>query len=119
MAADDKLAELIVSVMRGHRPMTTTEIARAIRKRTGAIADKRSVSYALKDNPRRFVRGHRRFFQRSSRWHLVEVGPVDSPGTAEAPVPARPYPPTLSGAAAAELKFREDEPPTNAVGKIA
>ena len=47
----------------------------------------------------------------------IEAGPSDSPGAAGAPVPSRPYPPTLSGAAAADLSFREDEPPANAIGR--
>jgi hypothetical protein len=80
-------------------------------------ADGRSVTAVLVDS-RQFRRSLRRFFERIARWKLVEVGPADNPGTAGAPVPARPYPPTLSGAAAAELSFREDDPP-NAVGRTA
>jgi hypothetical protein len=40
----------------------------------------------------------------------VEAGSGGAPGAAGAPVPARPHPPTLSGGAAAELTFGEDEP---------
>jgi len=47
----------------------------------------------------------------------VEAGSGDDPGGAGAPVPARPYPPTLSSGARAPLSFEQDEPPTNAVGK--
>lgn len=121
MSSEERLAELITMVMRGGRPMTASEIARAIRRRTKVKTDARSVATVLTVHSRHFKRSPRRFlfFQRSSRWELVEVGPTDSPGTAGAPVPAWPYRPTLSGAAAASMTFREDEPPTNAIGKWA
>lgn len=98
--------------------MTTAEIARAIQRHAKVKTDARSVTAVLAES-RRFRPSHRRFFQRGAKWELVEAGPADSPGTAGAPVPARPYPPTLSGAAAADLSFREDEPPTNAIGRTA
>lgn len=66
----------------------------------------------------RFKERRPRFLQRSTRWQLVEAGPADVPGTA-APVPARPYRPSLSGAAAAALTFDEDQPPPNAIGRTA
>ncbi len=46
----------------------------------------------------------------------VEAGSAEDWGGAGAAVPARPYPPTLSGGAAAALTFDEDEPPMDAVG---
>jgi len=49
----------------------------------------------------------------------IEPGSAGDPGTAGAPVPAHPFPPTLSSAAAAELVFDEDEPPANAFGRTA
>ncbi|HXL79098.1 MAG TPA: hypothetical protein VN985_10705 [Candidatus Eisenbacteria bacterium] len=116
MAAEERLSELIVFAMRGNGPMTAREIARAIQRRVNLKADARSVRRVLADVSR-FRKSRRNFFQRGSRWELVEVGPVDSPGAAEARVPARPYPPTLSGAAAADLLFGEDEPPANAIGR--
>jgi hypothetical protein len=121
MSSEERLAELIRLAMRGRGPMTASEIARAIRRRTKVKTDARSVATVLMVHPRHFTRSRRRFlfFQRSSRWELVEVGPADSPGAAGAPVPAWPYPPTLSGAAAASLTFRDDEPPTKAVGELA
>ena len=121
MSSEERLAELIRMVMHGSRPMTASEIARAIRRRTKVKTDARSVATVLMIHPRHFTLSQRRFFffQRSSRWELVEVGPTDSPGTAGARVPAWPLPPTLSGAAAVSLTFREDEPPTNAIGKFA
>jgi hypothetical protein len=119
MSSEERLAELISLVMRGSRPMTASEIARAVRRRTKVKTDARSVTAVLMVHPRHFMRVRRRFFQRGGRWELVEVGPADSPGTAGAPVPAWPYPPALSGAAAATLTFREEEPPTNAIGKFA
>jgi len=118
MTADERLPELIVSAMRGHRPMTASEIARAIQRDAQVKTDARSVASVLVDKPR-FRRSPRRFFQRGARWELIEVGPADNPGTAGAAVPARPYPPTLSGAAAADLSFREDEPPASAIGRTA
>ena len=118
MTADERLTELIVFEMRGHSPMSASEIARAIRRHAKVKTDARSVTSILVDK-HRFRRSLRRFFQRAARWELVEVGPADNPGTANARVPARPYPPTLSGAAAADLSFREDEPPTNAIGRTA
>lgn len=118
MTADERLAELIVWEMRGHRPMTAAEIARAIRRHAKVKTDARSVTSILVDK-QHFRRSRRGFFQRGARWELVEVGPADNPGTTEAPVPARPYPPTLSGAAAVVLSFREDEPPTSAIGRTA
>jgi len=39
----------------------------------------------------------------------VEAGSGDDAGGAGAGVPARPYPPTLSGGAAAPLSFGDDE----------
>jgi hypothetical protein len=118
MTADERLAELIVAEMRGHRPMTAAEIARAIGRHARVKTDARSVTSILLDT-QHFRRSRRRFFQRGARWELVEVGPADNRGMAGAPVPARPYPPTLSGAAAADLSFRGDEPPTNAIGRTA
>jgi len=121
VSSEERLAGLISLVMRGSRPMTASEIARAIRRRSKVKTDARSVATVLMVHPRHFMRSPRRFlfFQRSSRWVLVEAGPADSPGTAGAPVPAWPYRPTLSGAAAASLTFRDEEPPTNAIGKLA
>jgi hypothetical protein len=118
MAADERLSELIVFAMRGNGPMTAREIARAIQRRSNLKTDARSLNRVLAD-PRRFRKSRRRFLQRGARWELVEVGPADNPGPAGAPVPAGPYPPMLSGAAAAELSFREDEPPANAIGRTA
>jgi hypothetical protein len=118
MTADERLAELIVWEMRGHRPMTASEIARAIRRHAKVKTDARSVISILVAM-HQFRQSRRRFFQRGAKWELVEVGPAHDPGTAGAPVPARPYPPTLSGAAAADLSFRDDVPPTNASGRTA
>jgi hypothetical protein len=118
MTADERLTELIVWEMRGHRAMTASEISRAIRRNARVKTDVRSVTSILVDKPH-FRLSPRRFFQRGARWELVEVGPADNSGTAGAPVPARPYPPTLSGAAAADLSFRGDGPPSNAIGRTA
>jgi hypothetical protein len=60
----------------------------------------------------------RRHFLSAARWRLVEAG-QSGPDFSGAPVPAWPYRPMLSGAAAAALTFREDVPPTNVIGKPA
>ena len=114
----NRLAQLVVVEMRGHRPMTASEIARAIQRHAHVKTDARSVIYVLSDR-NRFRRSRRKFFQRGARWELVEAGPADNPGMAGAAVPARPYGPTLSGSAAAELTFRDDDPPAGAIGRTA
>ncbi len=116
-----KLTELVAGAMRGSRPMTEHQIVRVIYRMSKVTTDAPSVRLVLMSDRRRFSqrRPRFRFFQRSTKWQLVEVGSADTPGTAGATVPARPYPPTLSGAAAAELTFREDEPPTKAIGRTA
>ena len=45
-------------------------------------------------------------------------GDAGAGGTAGALVPARPYPPTLSSAAAMPLSFDDEEPPTDAVAPV-
>ena len=116
-----RLTELVAGAMRANRPMTEHQIVRAIYRMSKVKTDARSVRLVLMSDRRRFglLRPRFRLFQRSTKWQLVEVGPADNPGTSGAPVAARPYPPTLSGAAAAELTFGEDEPPTNAIGRTA
>ena len=115
MSTEEELGYLIRSVMRGARPMTAREIARALRRRAKVTTNERSVVAVLNADPRHFVCTRRKFFQRGVRWQLVEAGPATDPGESGAPVPAWPYRPTLSGSAAAALTFRDDEPPTNAV----
>jgi hypothetical protein len=101
--------------------MTEREIVRAIYRRSKVTTDAGSVRVVLRLHRERFrtFRPRFRLFPRANKWRLVEAGPADNPGTSGAPVPARPYPPTLSGSAAAELAFREDEPPANAIGRTA
>jgi hypothetical protein len=111
-----QLADLIASVLRDHPPMTTDEIAKALQRRS-LKTDAEQVTRILLANRRRFGLHKPRFFQRRAKWQLVEAGPADDPGHAGAPVPAWPHRPTLSGSAAATLSFREDDPPTNAVGR--
>jgi hypothetical protein len=110
------LADLVASVLRGNRPMTTHEIAKALQRRS-VKADADKVTRILLSNRRRFGLHKPRFFQRRAKWQLVEAGPADDPGNAGAPVPAWPYRPTLSGSAAAPLAFRQDDPPTDAIGR--
>jgi hypothetical protein len=127
---DEFLVKLIVTVMHDGRPMTAAEVAKAASKSSARKVDRRTVEAMLRSAsgelvilpdvpPCRIIpQRRRRFFQRNTRWRLVDV-PASPPNTAAAPVPAWPYPPTLSGAAAVPLTFREDEPPTNAIGKLA
>jgi hypothetical protein len=98
--------------------MTVPEIVRAIHRRFRLKTDARSVRVILKSSGFVPARPRFRFLQRSVRWALVEAGPSEDPGTSGAPVPAKPYLPKLSGAAAAELTFREKEPPTDAIGRV-
>ena len=113
-----KLRQLVVTVMRDNRTMTVPEIISAIYRRYGVKTDARSVRRVLRSSGFAPTRQRFRFLRRSVRWTLVKAGPSDDPGTSGAPVPARPYLPRLSGAAAAELTFREEEPPTNAIGRV-
>jgi hypothetical protein len=130
LSIEEYLLKLIVTVMHDGRPMTASEIAKAASKCSARRVDRRSVEAMLRSvsggvvnlagvPPCRIIpQRRRRLLQRGTRWRLVDV-PASPPNSSEAPVPAWPYPPTLSGAAAAPLTFREDEPPTNAIGKLA
>lgn len=120
MTAEERLNELVVAVLREQRPMTEEQIVKAIYRRARVTTDAHSVRIVLVSHTGRFSRIQPRFqlFRRSIRWRLVEAGPAGDPGNAGAPIPAWPYRPTLSGAAAAPLKFRSDEPPTNASGRL-
>jgi hypothetical protein len=130
LSIDEYLLKLIVAVMLDGRPMTAAAIAKAASKRSVRRIDARSVDTMLRSAsgglvilagvpPCRFIpQRRRRLLQRGTRWRLVEV-PTSPPDTSAAPVPAGPYPPTLSGAAAVPMTFREDEPPTNAIGRFA
>jgi len=130
LSVDEYLLKLIVTVMYDRRPMTAAEIAKAVSKIGARKTDRRKVEavlvplvgglVAVAGLPagRLIRRRGRGLFRRATRWRLV--GEVASPPDASgAPVPAWPYAPMLSGAAAATLTFREDEPPTNAIGKPA
>jgi hypothetical protein len=130
LSIDEFLLKLIVAVMQDRGAMTAAEIARAASNQSRRKVDRRSVEAILKplaggvvtvagSLPCQIIRMRRRgLLQRGTRWRLVEA-PASPPDSAGAPVPAWPFPPTLSGAAAANLTFREDEPPTNAIGKNA
>jgi hypothetical protein len=130
LSIDEFLLEQIVTVMHDGRAMTAAEIARAASTSSARKIDRRSVEKILmplaggvvtvSGVPPRMVlrRRRRRLLQQVTRWQLVEA-PASPPDTAGALVPAWPHPPTLSGAAAAPLTFRDDEPPTNAIGKFA
>ena len=130
LRSEEFLLQLIVTVMRDGRAMSASEIAKAVSKSSGRKLDRRTVeaflapvageavfvSGALRC---RFIRQRPRgLFQRRTRWRLIEA-PASPPDTSGAPVPAWPYRPRLSGAAAANLTFRDDDPPTNAIGKSA
>jgi hypothetical protein len=130
LSIDESLLKLIVTVMHDGRDMTASEIARAASNQSWRKVDRRSVEAILNPladgfvhlagvPPCQIIRLRRRgLLQRGIRWRLVEA-PASPPHPSGAPVPAWPYPPTLSGAAAAALMFRDEEPPTNAIGKFA
>jgi hypothetical protein len=119
MTSEERLLELVAGIMRGNRPMTDAQIVKALRRRANVDTDARSVRHVLMSNQRRFCPVGSRFnlFRRGVRWRLVEAGPASDTGNAGAPVPARPYRPLLSGAATQPLAFREDDPPTGAIGR--
>jgi hypothetical protein len=130
LSVDEFLLTLIVKVMHESPDLTAAAIARLVSNRTARRVDRRHVDSILGRvegdivsvtgvPPCRVVRRRRRgLFRRAAQWRLVEA-PASPPDSHEAPVPARPYKPTISGAAAATLSFRKDEPPTDAVGKSA
>jgi hypothetical protein len=115
VSAHERLAALIFDELRGSRPKTAAQIAKAIHQRTRIKTDARSVTAVLMSHPHRFMCRRARFLQRSWRWQLVEAGPAQDPGASGAPVPAYPHRPVLSGSAAAVLTFRDDDPSTNAI----
>ena len=129
---DEFLLTLIVTIMSESPAMTAAEIAKLARNRTARQVDKGRVEAILRQLaggfvtvpgvPRRQVIRHRRrgLLRRVTRWSLVDApAPGAPPDTSGAPVPSRPYPFTSSGAAAASLTFRDDEPLTNAIGRPA
>lgn len=130
LSVDEYLLKLIVTVMYDRRPMTAAEIAKAVSKSSARKVDRRSVEAVLVPlvgglvmvtglpAGRLICQRGRSLFPRATRWRLVGE-PASPPDASGAPVPAWPYAPMLSGAAAANLTFREDEPPTNAIGKLA
>jgi hypothetical protein len=127
---DEFVLTLIVKVLYERPGMTAAQIAKAASKRAARRVDRRGVETILTSiaggvvsvaglPPSQVVRQRRRsLFQRGTRWRLV-AAPASPPDTSGAPVPASPFPRSSSGAAAAMLTFREDDPPTNAIGKPA
>ena len=115
-----RLSELIAEVLRANTPMTEQRIASAISRRAGVRTDARSVRLVLLALPHRFrpAKDRFRFLRRAARWQLVEAGPAEDPGTSGAPVQATPRAPLLSGSAAAQLTFREEDPPAEAIGRL-
>ena len=115
---DERLLRAVVESMWGGAPMTSREIARVASKRGYRKVGRRRVERILKHNSLMFELHSRRHFLSAARWRLVEAG-QGGRDLSGAPVPAWPYRPTLSGAAAVILTFREDEPLTNAIGEPA
>jgi hypothetical protein len=129
---DEFLLTLIVKVLYQSPGMTSGQIATMATNRSAHRIDRRNVDGVLTrlaggvvsvaGIPRcQIVRSrHRGFFRRAVRWSLVEAPAAGSgPDAWGAPVPARPAPSLSSGAAAATLTFRADDPPTNAIGRLA
>jgi hypothetical protein len=116
---DERLLRAVVESMRGCGPMTAREIARVASRRGHRRVGRRSVEKILKHNSLMFELHSHRHLLSAARWRLVDAGHAGGPDITGAPVPAIPRPPMLSGAAAVPLTFREDEPPANAIGKLA
>jgi hypothetical protein len=112
-----RLRALIVGALRERELMTARQIVRAIRRDARVRTDVRSVRFILQAGG--FARVRSKFvpFIKVARCRLAEAGPADGPGRSGAPVPARPYRPVLGGTAAAHLVFRDEDPPTAAVGR--
>jgi hypothetical protein len=131
LSVDEFLLTLIVTVMYESPDMTAAQIAKLATNRSARQVDGRSVEAILTPLaggvvsvagvPRcQVMRRRRGLLRRAVRWSLVEAPASGSPpDTSSAPMPARPYPSSSSGAAAANLTFRVDEPPTNVIGKPA
>jgi hypothetical protein len=127
---DEFVLTLIVTVLYEMPGMTSAQIAKVASNRTARRIDRRGVETILTSIAGGVVsvagvplsqvvcQRRRGLFQRGTRWRLV-AAPASPPDTSGAPVPASPYPRSSSGAAAAMLTFRQDEPPTNAIGKPA
>jgi len=117
--ADERLLRAVIEVMVWAKaPMTAREIARAASRSGLRRSGRRSVERILKHNSLLFELHSRRHFLSAARWRLVQAN-ASPPDASGAPVPAWPYRPALSGAAAVPLTFRKDDPPTNAIGKFA
>ena len=118
MTAEERLDELAAEVLRDRRPMTEAQIVPAIFRVPGSRRMPPAFATSSCPRPAASVESGHAFtsFGAAVDGLLVEAGSAGDPGNAGAPVPAWPYRPTLSGAAAAPLKFRGDEPPTNATG---
>ena len=112
-----RLRTLVAEAMCDRQPMTVRQIVRAISTRSRVKTDARSVRLILRSGG--FAPVHARFWwlRGPERWRLVEAGPADSPGMAGALVPARPRPPFLSDSASAQLIFRKEDPPPQAIGR--
>lgn len=113
-----RLRALIVDAMRDRQPMTVRQIVAEVHRRSRVRTNAWSVRRILGSGG--FAPAHVRFawLRRSERWCLVEAGPAGDSGPAGSLVPARPTPPFLSGAAAAQLTFREEDPPPQAIGRL-
>jgi hypothetical protein len=130
LSVDEFLLTSIVTVMYDAPAMTAAEIAKRVSNTSVRKINRRSVEAILTPlagvvavagvPPCHVIRlRRRRLLQRNTRWRLVVANAASPPDTSDAPVPAKPYRPTLSEGAAAPLTFREDAPPTTAVGKTA
>jgi hypothetical protein len=129
VAGDEFLLTLVVKVIHDCPGSTAAEIARLATIRSARHLDRRKVEAILRPLAGGYVSvsgvpysqvlcvRRRGLLRRAARWSLLEVPASGSgPDASGAPVPARPTPRTSSGAAAASLTFRPDDPPTNAIG---
>jgi hypothetical protein len=131
LGIDEFLLTLIVRVMYQCPAMTSAQIARLATNRSAHRVDRRKVEAILTRlagglvsvegvPPSHVVRRRGGLLRSTARWSLVQVPPSSSgPDAHGAPVPAQPFPSASSGAAAATLTFREDDPPAEAIGRTA
>ena len=132
LRVDEFLLKLVVRVMYLSPAMTSAQIAKLASDRSAHQVSRRKVEAMLTSlagglvsvadvPPSQVVRGRRRgFLRRAAHWTLVEVPESGlGPAASGSRVPARPHPSASSGAAAVPMTFRTDDPPTNAIGRIA
>jgi hypothetical protein len=112
----NELADLIAAVLSDTQPMTTHAIAKALQRRSVKTHAER-VTRILLANRRRFPPPPGRILPTSREVAARRGGTRGRTQQGRRCGSCLPYRPTPSGSAAAPLAFREDDPPTNAMGR--